>query len=137
MITLRKKFSGNTRVVSCRAEDSEGDAVRIVSVEMDQITVNRVNPAYPEQMPAWGVIVQKYTPTRCLVQTSGEVRLPSTATLSPGRVCYVGADGRLTTATPEVTDSPSGRLVLQEVGLANGPAALNFIPSPLTVEIGI
>ena len=136
MITLRKKTSGSTLLAFCGESDEVGRAVRITGVEMDTLTVSQVNPAYPDQMPAYGVIVEKLSPTRCLVQRAGDVKLPPGVTLQPGKYCYVASDATLTTTVPVADDSPSGVIVIQVVGLATGPAALNFSPSDTLLEIG-
>ena len=135
MITLRKKVAANTQLMNCRPEDATNDAVRIVSVEMDVVTVGKVNPYYREQMPAYGVIVQKYTPTRCLVQTSGPLSLSGSSSLNPGRVCFVGVDGRLTATPPVATASPSSYVIVQNMGLATTPTKLDFSPDTQTLEI--
>lgn len=136
MITLRKKTTGNTILAFCNEADEVGKAVRITGVEMETITVTQVNPAYPDQMPVYGILIEKLSPTRCLVQRVGDVKLPPGGSLQPGRYCYVAPDASLTTTVPAAEDSPSGVFVLQVVGLATGPAALNLSPSETLLEIG-
>lgn len=135
MITLRRRSAGTVIEAYCGANDAVGTAVRIAGVENSTITVTPVNPAYPAQMPAYGLLVQKLTATRCLVQRWGDVTLPLDAALETGKVCYVGPDARLTTTQPSADSGVTGVYVLQTVGHATGPSTVDFLPSPATLEI--
>lgn len=137
MITLRKKISGTMIEAYCASGDAVGMAVRISGVENSSITVAPVNPAYPAQMPAYGLLIQKITPTRCLVQRWGDVTLPTGFALEPGKVCYVGPDARLTTTQPSPDALSTGVYVLQTMGHATGPTTIDFSPSPATLEISL
>lgn len=137
MITLRKKSSGTLIEAYCGTEDRIGTAVRISGVENSTITVTPVNPAYPAQMPAYGLLVRKITPTRCLVQRWGDVTLPPESVLEPGKVCYIGPDASLTTSQPAPDAEGTGVFVLQTMGHATGPTSVDFSPSPATLEISV
>lgn len=135
MITLRKRSAGTLIEAFCSVTDTVGLAVRIAGVENNTITVTPVNPAHPAQMPAYGLLVQKITATRCLVQRWGDATLPTETSLEPGKVCYVGPDARITTRQPDADQSPTGIYVLQTVGHATGPSTVDFSPAPATLEI--
>lgn len=138
MITLRKKSSGTLIEAYCSSQDLVGTVVRISGVENSTITVAPVNPAVPAQMPAYGLLVEKITATRCLVQRWGDVTLPvGAAALEPGRVCYVGPDAKLTTQQPTPDPSGTGVYVLQTMGHSTGPTSVDFSPSPATLEISV
>lgn len=132
MITLRKRASDRLITAYCDAAALVGQAVRITGVEMGTIIVAPVSPTNPEQMPAYGVIVEKLSSTRCAVQRWGDAQIPVSVELEPGKVCYVGLDATLTTKQP-VPDA--GVFVLQVVGHAIGTSAVDLAPSPATLEI--
>lgn len=133
MITLRKRAADHVITAYCGSLDRTGQVVRVVGVELGGVIVAPVNPENPEQMPGYGLIVEKLSPTRCVVQRWGDVRLALDVPLEPGKVCYVARDATLTTTQP--TPSISGVYVLQTVGLATGVDTLDFSPSPATLEI--
>jgi hypothetical protein len=77
--------------------------------------------------PAVGMIVEKPTATRCLVQAFGEIAvLP--AALIPGRPYFVGLDSLLTNIPP--APAPGTRAAIQAVGTAidDGRLLLNVHP---------
>jgi len=145
MITLRKSgatgsSAGAARnVVSaqCRSVDNAGDLVRLASVELDTLYVERVNPYYRDQMPAYGIIIAKDNEVTCQVQTLGDVSVSAIDALTPGKVCYVGTNGRVTTTAPDAINSPSGIVLLQAIGYSGGVSRLSFTPTPVTLEISV
>jgi hypothetical protein len=79
----------------CTATDIVGDLIRI---KADSYVVERANPTTYGTMPAIGVIINKPTLTTCIVQTFGHV-IGVYSGLNPGKIYFVGDDGRPTTST--------------------------------------
>ena len=143
MITLRKSSkgttagAGTTSFAYCSPLDQPGHAVRIVAVENGAVTVSKVNPAYADQMPAYAVIVSKYSETQCVVQTGGDMTVNKVLEVDMGKKCYVGMDGYLTTDVPTADLSPSGVVILQYMGTGLGPTGVSLNPSQTTLEVGV
>ena len=75
-------------------------------------------------MPAVGLIVEKPTPTSCVVQTGGEVEL---AGLLVGVTYIVGTDSKL--AAPPIVRPGAGKRAVQTVGTALSATQLWLRPS--------
>jgi hypothetical protein len=131
MITLRKRRSADVLSVQCAAGDQVGDLVRLVSVEAGgPPAVEKVDPLDIAKMPAYGILIEKYGATAGVVQVSGAVDLPAGA-LQPGKVCFVGTDGRPTVVPPKI---PGVSAVVQVVGLATGAQSIQLAPSFAVVQ---
>lgn len=115
----------------CLATDAIGHFVRITGAEvMGVAQVTKVDVTVSGQYPACGVIVEKPTSTRCLVVTHGEITV-SPATLTPGKVYWIGLDAKLSAALP--TPAPLGIAAAQAVGSAI--AAGRFLVNPNMMPI--
>lgn len=129
MITLRKRRPSDSLTAQCHATDSVGDLVRLVSVVPGELPlVERINPYDVSKMPVYGILIEKFSNTTCVVQVSGAVDLPA-GTLQAGKVCFAGADGRPSPTPPRAADGSTGTAVVQVVGLATGSASLQISPA--------
>jgi len=110
-VTLGRYFSAD-----CLLADAIGSFVRITGVAVAGIAqVATVNIAITGQYPAVGVIIEKSTTTRCLVQVIGELQV-SPPTLIPGRPYFIDVDGTITDVPPVPA---SGTVVaIQAIGTA-------------------
>ena len=77
----------------CTLTDQIGDAVYVTPLSNGGYKVKRCNPTSPSMMPAWGVIIQKFGSTSCIVQVSGEVRGIYSG-LIPNKTYSIGVNGR-------------------------------------------
>lgn len=126
MITLRKRRSADVLSVQCTLAESVGDLVRLVSVEAGAPpVVEKVDPLDAAKMPAYGILIEKYSDTSGVVQVSGAVDLPAGG-LQPGKVCFVGTDGRPTVTPPRIAGTST---LVQVVGLATGVQSIQLAPS--------
>jgi len=113
---------------SCTLTDQVGDLVYITSAANGFYKVKRCNPASYAMMPAWGVIVQKYSTTKCTVQTQGEVRNIYTG-LIPNKTYSVSSSGRPTFPA----QFPLGGFVMHQiVGVAIDTGVLYLRPADPT-----
>ena len=96
----------------CLSSDSVG---RFVYISGDRVgktyTVCTVDPLVRAKMPAIGLIIQKYTTTKCVVQLFGEVRGIFTG-LTPGHYVFIGLSGELVSAP---VDPPVGRFLFHQM----------------------
>ena len=99
-VTVRKQGGGTQSVADCAAGDVEGDIVQIIADEVAGIyQVSKLDiTAAPGEHPL-GMITQKFTSTRCVVQTGGEVR-GLYAGLTPGKPLFVDLTSRLSHDVP-------------------------------------
>jgi len=110
----------------CDASDTVGKCVHISGdVVGDDYQVRTASPDALSTMPAIGVIVSKFSATRCLVFTFGEMQ-DTYSGLTPGRVMFVGDDGSLT-AVPPVPPLGESRYI-QSMGVAYGASTVMIVP---------
>lgn len=106
----------------CFNTDQPGDAVYIMGDKVGstyQVTKVDIDSADPVVAIPVGVIVSKQSASLCTVRAFGELDALYSG-LPPGRLVFVGTDGRLTTTRPPRPGS--GTRVLNRVGytLASG-----------------
>lgn len=100
----------------CLAGDVVGALVYITGIAVLGIAqVTTADPRALGKYPAVGMIAEKSTATRCLVQTFGESPIVFVG-LTPGRVYFLDTTG-LVTATPPAP-LPGGRCAIQAIGSA-------------------
>jgi hypothetical protein len=117
----REQQDKRVKTVVCQATDEVGDCVKVsgqsVHVEgyaeplprverLDITTVTAIKPAV-------GVVVAKASPTICTIVTRGEIEYPG---LTPGRVHWVSAAGRLAADLP--TPRTGEKIICQAMGVA-------------------
>jgi hypothetical protein len=116
---------------ACEATDIIGDLVCISGPPSGGlIATTRVDITNNNRMPSVGIIINKTSPIRCRVQTTGLV--PYTG-LVPGKRYFVGYDGRPTTPPP--TPPVGGSAFSQPIGTALDGATLLLTPSPVFVKL--
>lgn len=112
----------------CLASDVVGMFVYVTgSAVLGIPQVTKVDIQIFGKYPAVGMIIEKSTATRCLVQVFGEIAV-SPAALVPGRPYFVGLDGTLTNIPP--APAPGTRAAIQAIGTAidDGRLLLNVHP---------
>lgn len=101
---------------NCLATDSLMDMVRITGPSVGGVfQVTKVDVTSKTKMPAVGIIVQKPTPTTCLVQVRGEVITPFA--LAPGGRYFVGANSQ-PSLPPVPAPAVDGISLVQWIGVA-------------------
>jgi hypothetical protein len=130
---LSSQSSVDHRIVAanCLSTDLVGNFVQISGPNSGPYyTVTTVDPSRNTGMPALGIIVTKQSTTQCLVQMTGLVDVgPLGITGLPvGKRCFVGYDGRPAFPPPPVSQSPTGTLLLQVVGLIVGSSLIELVP---------
>ena len=123
---LRVNTSATERTfpTTCQVTDAPGMCVGITGEADAQVA--RVNPRTAGLVtPAIGILTHKFTPTFCMVLVFGEVAV-APATLTPGRVCWVGLDSYPTSTRP--VPAPGERIANQVIGTALGAGRLLVDP---------
>lgn len=122
---------------ACAATDAVGTFVRISGDEVDGLTnVTAVDVTDSNKMPCIGVVVYKYSSTRCRIARDGRVAFSNlTAPLIPGKRYFVGYDGKPTVTPPSLYASPSGYAMLQCIGVAASSSSLEFRPDQFIVRM--
>lgn len=123
----------------CLATDVPGALVTVGATDSSGTpVVTTANPSSSAGVPVLGLLVSKPADTVAMVQRSGICNLSSLGLppLVPGRLVFVGLNGRPTTTAPTAAASPSGVAFVQVVGVALGPALLELTPSPHLVRLG-
>lgn len=105
---------------NCLAGDAINQFVYVVSNTLSVPDVTKVDPLVPATMPAVGVIVQKPTPTTCLVQVSGQIT--SFSPVVAGAWYYINS-----TAFP-VAGPPAFPALQQVIGVGLDTARLLLRP---------
>jgi len=120
-----RQRSSSRREVACLVTDEVDDLVYQDGAD----AVSRTDPLDGAKMPAVGIIIQKISDTRAVVQYDGEV---ATTGLSPGARYFVGAAG-----TP-ATSPPAGpaRRYAQEIGVALNATTLLLRVHKPTIMVG-
>jgi len=93
-------------------------------------TVSTVDPFTRDKMPAVGLVIQKYTDTKCIVQLFGEVKNLFTS-LIPGHYVFVGANGDLTQFP--VSPFPGVGVFHQSAGIAFASDVVFLYLDPITM----
>jgi len=116
---------GRYLTADCLATDEVGHFVYITGDEVatNVFQVTRVDVEDSSTMPALGVILEKSTPTRCIVMTWGIV--PGTG-LTAGARYWVGADAKISAAHPPRV--PGELVVAQVAGIALSTTKLLIRP---------
>jgi hypothetical protein len=86
---------------NCLAADVVGNTVYITGDKVGKYyQVATTDPLTPAKMPAMGIIIQKGSPTQCIVAPFGEIEGIYTG-FTAGEALYVGLDSRPTHAKPD------------------------------------
>lgn len=114
------------REAECTAAESVGDFVCISDDPPNGYDiVAKADPSDFNKMPAVGVIINKTSPTKCLVQWYGET--PDIFTgLASGEYYFVGSDSKVSDVPPAPTVTP---LFSQWMGVATAPTRLYVRPN--------
>lgn len=128
---------GQVFEATCAPTDEVGTFVRIAGDEVDGLTsVTAVDVTDSAKMPCVGVLVYKYSSTRCRVARDGRVSFPALASpLIPGKRYFVDYDGAPTSNPPSLYASPSGYVMLQCVGVAASSSSLELRPDTFIVKM--
>ena len=131
MAATSRRRSTDLLFADCDAVDVVGDVVRVIGDAVAGVYQSgKINLDDSAKHLVFGVVVQKLTSTRCVVQTSGEIRDVYTG-LTPGKVLFVNMASRLSHTVP--THPTSGTRVLLPAALALSSAALLLQPQVPTV----
>lgn len=133
---VTRPLSNSDRVTAvCLATDAVGDMVYISGSKSGaDYLVQKADPSDYSKMPAFGAIVLKITSTRCVVQLRGDATGLYTG-LTPGRVCWVGLDGRPTQTPPSA--GIGQKAYLQPIGLASATNLLYLrVEDDMKVRVG-
>lgn len=118
----------------CDVTDAVGNLVYINGPPVGGLfNVTTADPANPPKMPAVGAILQKTSPTQCVIQLYSVVRDVYVG-LTPGGVYVVGTDGR-----PAADGDPNypvggGTTQFQQIGVA--ASATEMILFPMDSQLG-
>jgi hypothetical protein len=123
MITARRRSGSSLYEVTCTATENIGDLVVVMNADK---VVQKTDVTNYARMPAAGILVAKFSDVRALMQVSGPLE-GLFSDLHPGRLYFVGADGRPTATPPTAT--PGQRCFIQPVGTALDINVLLFEPS--------
>ena len=112
---------------ACLVTDDVGHFVYPTGASVgDVLQVTRVDVMVFGQMPALGVIVEKLTATSCLVLFMG---LYAFGPITPGKLCFIGTDARLSTIRPP---APAH---VQHVGVSVDTARVFLNMNPLLIKL--
>jgi hypothetical protein len=116
----------DVRAAECTPAESVGDFVCIVDDPPNGYDlVGKADPEDFNRLPAVGAIINKSSPTRCLVQWLGET--PNIFSgLSSGEVYFLGADAKPADVPPVPSGVPA---FAQSVAVATAPTRLYIKPS--------
>ena len=113
----------------CQATDDVGVFVYVTGPAVSGVPqVTKADIQTPGKFPAVGIIVEKSSSTRCLVQVRGEIEV-SPAALVPGQPYFVGLDSVITNIPPD--PAPGIVAAIQSIGTAidTGRLLLNVHPN--------
>jgi hypothetical protein len=100
----------------CQAGDVVGNFVYVTGAGVLGVPqVTKVDVLTTGKYPGVGMIIEKSTATRCVVQGWGEIAV-SPAILVPGKVYWIGTDSNLASTPPMA--GPGGKAAVQPVGVA-------------------
>lgn len=116
VLSLNELTRAHSFYADCLATDAVGMAAYVTGPAVLGIPqVTKVDITSPGNYPAVGIIAQKLSATRCVVQVVGELSLSPTILL-PEKTYFVGLDSRPTPTPP--TAPVGGRASIQAVGVA-------------------
>lgn len=104
-------------VAFCFSTDNVGDAVYVMGPKVGdhyQVTASNIDDV--ATAPSVGIIIEKQSPTECVVQTTGIV-YGVYAGLTPNKPLFIGTTSQLTETVPPHKPTP-GRRTLQLMGQA-------------------
>lgn len=127
MIVARLKTAERLLDVTCQTTDLVGDLVYVFASNK---VVKKADVGDYFGMPAIGIIINKVTTTRALVQIAGLVKGLYTD-LQPGRLYFVGSDSRPSYLPPM---TPMNRFV-QPIGTALDTSVLFLQPNTHMTKI--
>lgn len=111
---------------NCAPFDNVGDLVCITGDRVNNfLQVLRADIDDPLRMPAVGMIIAKPSLTICRIQPMGNV---SADGIDPGKIHYVGSDGRPTSIRPP--NPTIGERLIQSIGIGLASDLLLLSPSP-------
>lgn len=127
MLVARPLSSPAKILADCQVSDAVGDLVYITGPMVGgKYVVTRADVTDLTKMPAVGVVIAKVSGTQAVIQRYGDVIGQYTG-LVPGKVYWVGTDGR-----PSVTPPAAGvgqRAYWQAIGVAVDPDVLFLSPA--------
>jgi hypothetical protein len=99
-VTVRNRGSSSLFLADCPSGNAVGDVVTVSSDTVGGVyQVDQLDILDPSVQLVIGLIVQKLSATRCVVQTGGEVVDLYTG-LTPGKALFVDDMARLTQSVP-------------------------------------
>lgn len=115
----------------CFNIDVVGDCVYIMGPKVgERYQVTRVDNTTPSKMPAVGLIIEKTSPTECVVQTAGLLKNAFGA-FTPNTRLFVGDTGR---PKQTYTRPTTGLKLIQIIGLAISSTDIIIAPeSPVII----
>lgn len=124
MATINFSTPDEIKSANCQSSDAVGDLVYITGPKVSgRIQATKVDIDDAAKMPAYGIIVSKFSTTDCLVQIEGDV---AEVGLTPNALYFVGPDGRILEGPPP--RPLSGHRRIQNVGQADDTGNLQFQP---------
>lgn len=95
---------------NCLATDQVGDCIHITGPKVGiRLQVTKVDITDRTTMPSIGIIVEKTSDTKCIIQTEGDY---VESGLTAGSLYYVGHDARI---TDEIPEPPLGGIALVQI----------------------
>lgn len=136
LVTRPLGYRAKTTAI-CAAEDAVGDFVYVAGgANGFEYQVSKADISHPEKMPVIAVIIAKISETSCVIQFYGEVRDVYTG-LIPGKLYFVGSDGRPSISPPSPAGGENSRAYIQAAGVAVGESVLLFNPAnELKIRVG-
>lgn len=126
-VSIRKRAISELVQADCPATHDVKDVVRISADEVGGIyQVEKVDIDDPLTHPLLGVIVQKLTSTRCVVQIGGEIKGLYTG-LTAGEQLFVDASSRLTHSVPSRPATGVRSVYPMAIALANSTLLLRAL----------
>ena len=99
-VTVKKRAISQLFVADCASANIVGDIVRVSADAVGGVyQTSSLDINYGSVQLAFGIIIQKITSTRCIVQTGGEVVGVYTG-LTPGGPLFINGSSRLTHTVP-------------------------------------
>jgi len=122
----------STGLADCLAADNVGALVRATgAVVSGRYQVETVDPSAVDKMPAVAMIIQKTSPTECVIQFSGIVHGVYSA-LTPGEQLFVGPGGVLDDEPPD-PGVLGGESFVQYIGVSVDEEELSLTPVPMLI----
>jgi len=117
-----QKFNAN-----CLSGDTVGKAVYVTGPKVgERYQVTTADPSDSTKMPSVGVIIEKSSPTECVVQALGEM-VGIVTGLTPGRLVMIESDGSIGHTLPVPGVGATARI--QYIGTALSGDAVFLCPN--------